>query len=302
MFLHDHNTQTNADTVTFKNILNASLSLQEALDFLEELCSDDESGAPANVQALYIQPPRIEGDLSGEDSGDDDGGLPDNLCPAQLKSGCEIVLENGRRIESLDGEQICLGTEIEDEPVLFDILDDCLPSSSKKICRVNPSKPGVPIPPANKERNFTWPNYEDSRGLSPHELFEKFFNDDLLEHICKCSNLYATHHQKRYEELNVGEPRVFIGILIVTGYNPTRSFRDMWSNEDDLRNGMVFSAMRRNRFEEINYMLHFSSSICKPKDYSDRYDSLWKLRPLTDHIKAKMMENFYPEQNISYDE
>ncbi|XP_036345756.1 uncharacterized protein LOC118755004 [Rhagoletis pomonella] len=183
MFLHDHNMQTNADTVTFKNMLDAPLSLQEASDFLEELCSDDESGAPANAQALYIQPPRIEGDLSGEDSGDEDGGLQDNLCPAQLKS-------------------------------------------------------------ANKERNFTWrttnsmavfpifpeANYEDCRGLSPHELFEKFFNDDLLEHICKCSNFYATHHQKRYEELNVGELRVFIGILIMTGYNQTGSFRDMWSN------------------------------------------------------------------------
>lgn len=88
------------------------------------------------------------------------------------------------------------------------------------------------------------------------------------------------------------ELRVFIGILIVTGYNS--------SGSSDLRNGMVYKAMRRNRFEEINYRLHFELSLCKPN--VEGTDKLWKLRALTDHIKVKMLENFHPEQNLSYDE
>ncbi|XP_049308566.1 piggyBac transposable element-derived protein 3-like [Bactrocera dorsalis] len=210
----------------------------------------------------------------------------------------------------------CRLEDVDDEEPYDDTLDDCLPSSSKKICRPIQSNTGVPLPPANKDSKYTWQtanslpvlpifpetNFEDCRDLRPHQLFEKFFSDDLLEHICKCSNLYATHHQKRYEELTIDELRVFIAILIVTGYTSTGAFRDMWSCDDDVQNVMVFNAMRRNRFEEINYMLHFESALHEPSASSDRFDTLWKLRPLTDHIKAKMTENFHPEQNLSYDE
>lgn len=189
--------------------------MKDALDFLEELCADDDNEAPTNVQALYIEPPIIDGDLSGEDDGDDDGGIPDNVCPAQLKSGCEIILDNGRRIETIEDVRSSSETGFNYDTDSSNTVDDSLPSSSKRICRVHPSKPDLPIPAANRDSKFTWckdnsmallpifpePVYEDCANLRPYELFEKFFNDDLLEHICKCSNLYATHHQKRYEEL-----------------------------------------------------------------------------------------------------
>ncbi|XP_049302987.1 piggyBac transposable element-derived protein 3-like [Bactrocera dorsalis] len=265
------------------------LTLQEALDFLEELCSDDENDVSTNIQALYIEPPYQDGDVSGEDDGEDEGGVPDNVCPAQFKAGCEMVFENSTRMKTTD----CNIEDVDDEEPYDDTLDDCLPSSSK-VCRPIQSNTGVPLPPANKDSKYTWQtanslpvlpkfpetNSEDCRHLRPHQLFEKFFSDDLLEHICKCSNI----------------------VLIVTGYTSTGAFRDMWSCDDDVQNVMVFNAMRRNRFEEIKYMLHFESALHEPSASSDRFDTLWKLRPVGGHIKAKMTENFHPEQNLSYDE
>lgn len=55
--------------------------------------------------------------------------------------------------------------------------------------------------------------------------------------------------------------------------------------------------MRKNRFKEITQFLHFSD-MNKP----NTDDKIWKLRPLTDHLKDKMLKNFHPEQNLSYDE
>lgn len=95
------------------------------------------------------------------------------------------------------------------------------------------------------------------------------------------------------------EMRTFIGILLVSGYAGVSKYRSMWSNEDDLRNDMVYNAMRRNRFEEICRNLHFEPNMRPPDNNTDK---LWKLRPILDHIKAKMLENFHAQQNLSFDE
>lgn len=57
--------------------------------------------------------------------------------------------------------------------------------------------------------------------------------------------------------------------------------------------------MRRDRFADILRNLHFEPNVRPPNNNTDK---LWKLRPITDHIKAKMLENFHPEQNLSFDE
>lgn len=71
-------------------LFSRKLSLKEALDYLEEILSDEEDkNLPT---AIVLEPPDNEEGISGEDDGPDDYyGLPDNVCPAQLKSGCEIL-------------------------------------------------------------------------------------------------------------------------------------------------------------------------------------------------------------------
>lgn len=95
------------------------------------------------------------------------------------------------------------------------------------------------------------------------------------------------------------ELRTFIGILLVSGYAGAQSYRHMWSSENDLRNEMVYNAMRRDRFEDICRNLHFESELRPPTNNKDK---LWKLRPIIHHLKAKMVANFHPEQNLAFDE
>lgn len=56
-------------------------------------------------------------------------------------------------------------------------------------------------------------------GLHSHQQFEKFFDIELLEQICKESGKYAVLQGKPNPNIIFGEIRVFIGIILVSGIN-----------------------------------------------------------------------------------
>ncbi|XP_049303000.1 piggyBac transposable element-derived protein 3-like [Bactrocera dorsalis] len=281
------------------------LSLQQMLDFIEEL---DEAGDQDDVPAtIYIEPP-VDGNISGEDYAEDESRrIPDNVCPALLKSGCEIVMASGRRLQNFDEDEIG-APNIEDLPVVivekeYKSMDfNCQPSASnctsldrKRLRRVTPKSSNVSLP-----QNA---NYEDCRYLLPHQQFEKFFDDELLGHICEQSAMYAIGQNRPNPSITVGELRAFIGILVITGYNYHANFRNLWSQDEDIRNSLVSNTMHRNGFQEILQNLHFEdNSNASSKNGDANPDKMWKLRPLTDHLKAKMIDHFHAEQNLSFDE
>lgn len=93
---------------------------------MEDILSDDDT-----PETVYIQPPSIEdGAVSGEDDADEEeSGIPDNVCPEQLKANCEIVMQSGRRIDSIEetaenpDENVDNENEIEDI-ILAEILEN----------------------------------------------------------------------------------------------------------------------------------------------------------------------------------
>ena len=72
---------------------------------------------------------------------------------------------------------------------------------------------------------------------------------------------------------------MFLGILVVLGYNPLGSKKNYWSTGDDLRNKAIYEAMRRDRFEVIMKCLHF-----KDNDTLYKNDKYSKIRPLLDYL------------------
>lgn len=220
--------------------------MKDAVDYLEELIDNEENADFMNqVDAVYIEPPEDEGNVSGEDDAEEnEGGKVDDICGNQLKAGCELVLRNGDHIDSLDFQE----TE-EDQNVEYVVLDvinesqynlshdqpsqiiqqEPMDASSEegvaeggtmeadvpietivlpwvdRLRRVQSRAPNIPLPDANKDSTFTWvndpesaaipvfpePNFDDCRNVEPHVLFERFFDDELLQHICDCSARYA---------------------------------------------------------------------------------------------------------------
>ena len=97
--------------------------MKEALDYLDELASDDEE-----PNFIYIEPPEVEdGTISGEDDGEkEEEGIPDNVCSGQLKANCEIVLASGKRIESIQdiqSENFSDSEDFVDDQILIDVLE-----------------------------------------------------------------------------------------------------------------------------------------------------------------------------------
>lgn len=151
------------------------------------------------------------------------------------------------------------------------------------------SNPKIPILPE--------PNYTDCVGITAVAQFEKFFDEELLTLIANESSKYASHLGKPDPFISIEELKVYIGILIVIGYSVQSRLESYWSSDPDLRNELVCRAMRKNRFKQISQFLHF-----KDLNEPEVGDKIWKLRPLTDYLKQKMLSNFHPEQNLSFDE
>lgn len=82
------------------------MSLQEALDYLDELSEDEDNQIDA-AETVYIEPPQFDGYITGEDDDipEDSVPIPDYVCSEQLKSGCEVVLRSGRRWNCFDEEE-----------------------------------------------------------------------------------------------------------------------------------------------------------------------------------------------------
>ena len=133
--------------------------------------------------------------------------------------------------------------------------------------------------------------------LSPVSLFESFFTPELMNLICQESNEYAA--QKGHENFSLDVPtlKLFLAVLLLSGYVPLPRRPMYWEANGDVHNIMVSGAMSRNRFSSIISNIHFANN-----NVLDGSDKFAKVRPLLDSINAACLANFHPEQMLSVDE
>lgn len=144
---------------------------------------------------------------------------------------------------------------------------------------------------------FPSADYSSYEDMTCTELFECFFDDDIMNLICEETRNYALYKNQVDPNISVEDLKCFLGILILTGYNSLPSKRHYWDINEDLSNKLVTEVMRRNRFDEIQKYIHFANNT-----KIDESDKMWKLRPLMDKLKKKCLDNFVPVKNLSYDE
>ena len=115
---------------------------------------------------------------------------------------------------------------------------------------------------------FRFVDYNRYKDFQPHELFELFFDEELCDHVVYQTLLYATYKGKEGFQLEKEELKVFIVILILSGYNPLPSRRLYWQKEKDVRVTTAANPLG-DRFEEIMRYVHFSSN--ENLDGNDKY-------------------------------
>jgi len=129
-------------------------------------------------------------------------------------------------------------------------------------------------------------------------IWESVFTDEIVTSLVDMSNRYAS--QKNHS-LNVSreEIKVYIAILLLTGYSTPKNIRMFWEIKLDVHNALVSSAMRRNRFLEIHQYLHTCDDLDLPEN-----DKFTKLAHFFSLLNASFLNNFTTlfSQDISIDE
>ncbi|XP_036337526.1 piggyBac transposable element-derived protein 3-like, partial [Rhagoletis pomonella] len=258
------------------------ISLHEVLAILEE---DDTN--ETRVEEVCIFPPNnATGDLTDEDSGDEDYMQMDNLPASQLQAPAEVVFERKN-----------------DESTSSEDSDDDLPLSLLQK-QENVRKCNV-----KRQKKYNWvkedlaviaTDFEDSEVLvnteNPLELFSKFFDDEVIELILSESNKYA--QQKNVNAiLEKREILAFIGVLILSGYIQVPRRKMFWEREKDCHNDLVSEAISRDRFDLIFSNFH----VCD-NQHLNIDDKFAKVRPLFRLLNKKFMENSPVEEMHSVDE
>ncbi|XP_049315757.1 piggyBac transposable element-derived protein 3-like [Bactrocera dorsalis] len=122
--------------------------------------------------------------------------------------------------------------------------------------------------------------------MSTVECFELLYSDDIVKFITDMTNLYAL---QRNHTLNVtsDEIRVYIAILLLTGYLTPKYMRMFWEVKSDTHNEVWASSIRQNRFFEIQQYLHLSDSTSLPPN-----DKFAKVRQYFTKLNVNFIANF----------
>ena len=154
--------------------------------------------------------------------------------------------------------------------------------------------------PKVRKQMFSWdgpaPAIQEEH-LSPPQLFEKFFDEDMVNMIKEESERYAGQKGNHSFEVSTNQLRLFFAILLTSGVAVLPRRKMYWEHFPDVHNSAIASGMTRNRFEEIMQYLHLTDNNNLPQD-----DKLAKIHPLVDRLNEKFLENFPTCQNLSIDE
>ncbi len=102
---------------------------------------------------------------------------------------------------------------------------------------------------------FPEPNYTQFN-KSPADLFDLFFDEDILSLIARRSCAYSMRQFGTPVTISAADIRVFSAILILSGYNKVTDYKLYWSNSLNMENRLVKGAMSRNRFLLIKLCFH----------------------------------------------
>ncbi|KAJ8928709.1 hypothetical protein NQ314_018719 [Rhamnusium bicolor] len=126
---------------------------------------------------------------------------------------------------------------------------------------------------------------------------QSLFDTEIFEYIIEQTHLYAAQKNNHTFSLPVEDLKIFIGILLFSGYHKIPRERLYWSLDEDVSVPIVSNAMSRNRFQEIKKFLHFSDNT-----KLDKTDKMYKLRSLMQRLNKNFQKWGIFHQNLSIDE
>lgn len=158
-------------------------------------------------------------------------------------------------------------------------------------------KPRYSSQPVDNEKHDVSQLIQRLIAKSESELFQEFFDDQLLEYISDQSNIYATQQNRHEFDLKPFQLQRFIGFLLFTGYHKLPREDMYWENAEDCNVHIVTKAMSRQSFRDIKRNLHLSdNSTVQPSD------KFYKIRTYVEMMNARFAKFGVFSHNLSIDE
>lgn len=144
---------------------------------------------------------------------------------------------------------------------------------------------------------FPKPDYSKFQNMSIIDIFEKFIDDEIIQHLLVETKNQALFLNCPDPNITANEIRCFLAILYLSGYNDLPSKGHYWDNGDHMKNIAVSQSMRRNRFLQICRFFH-----CANYTEINHNDKGWKILPSIEMMNKRCVNNFVPEGHLAYDE
>lgn len=192
-----------------------------------------------------------------------------------------------------------------------DSSDDTM-ASSREWFRIDLDN--IPArPPRFDFRGFTGLKITVSSPPHPLELFEAYFDDELLDVIVVETNRYASQllnssklgqHSRfrKWYALTREELRVSLSLLLLQGIVQKPNERMYWSRNRLVETPVFGEIMSRNRFELIMRMLHFVDNMTIENCEGHPQPHLRKIWPVYQALLEKYRTLYVPERDVSVDE
>ena len=211
------------------------------MDFLNNTVKDIES---TNFRSVVMLPPD-DGDITDEEFNGEDEENSEHAIPTQLRAESEIIFNSFLK----------LNEKLEPLPkVKMSRNWKCTEKFEKDLSHV-----------LNTSDDFNPDNH------TVLDTWEAVFNNEIITLIVEMSNKYAMQHNHQLSMIEE-EIKVYIAILLLTGYLSPKNIRMFWEVNNDTHNNLVSSAMTRNRFLEIHKYLHMCDNSQLPSN--DKYAKL----------------------------
>ena len=155
----------------------------------------------------------------------------------------------------------------------------------------------------------------------PIDFFQLFFTEDLMQHIIRETNKYASdflnspeirawvqnHGHSRYRKwpensISIVQLKKFLGLSINMGLNPKNRLKDFWTIRKSQSQPYFGSIMSMNIFELIGRMLHISDKEAEVARGQPGFDPWIKVRKVLDAVNKNSKAYYIPSENISVDE
>ncbi|KAL4153014.1 hypothetical protein QTP88_000847 [Uroleucon formosanum] len=263
------------------------LTVHEVTELLEQGDIDDILN---DVNDIFMEPPANVNNYVTDEDSDDEGLLGDiNHMPASLLNA-HIVIHTPDTEDAEVANKVS-ANKTQKKPKIR------LGQKTKKIQDTQQTV-------LWRQRDLETPNIfvDDQKPnvyyntLQPYELFELFFDQQVLEMIVDYSNTYASNKNQTLQ-IDINELKCFLGILLLSGYNEVSRRRMYWEKSPDTHNNLVSDAMRRNRFEQIFSNIHFCNN-----SKLDEHDKFSKIRPLISMLNSRFLIHAPHQQFHSIDE